>query len=479
MIRDKGKKSSEIDACMDQRYSIRCWDGHQVPAGKLDSLESFHKCPECDKSLFIQSHFEDSNRDFFGGHHEFWDWLRLMVPATIINNQITLREGNTKLVASIQMQEPSTGKVWFKDESQNPTRSYRDRAAAVLVAHARSLQCRQIFSAGDGNMAAAISAYAARAGLSARIFSDKKIDIGKKAQILTYGGILDDSYSDINDAIDDCLNKQFEEGGYQATAELNPLSMLAQKTIAYEIITEGGIIPDEVYVPCGNGGTLFSLWQGFCDMQVMGIIDKMPRMQGATISSEDTRISPLKESKFSQRDLMEVAINESGGNKIEISDDEISNAISTLAQNEGLFVEPATAAAYAALLKINAGEDVIRVVILTGTGLKAPSVIEALLNKDRATPDSLFVQNKMNLRLKILDQLKQAGDAGLHGYKIFSYVNKEVSCSRQAIYHHLKQMEDKGFITNIGTGEQGKKIYRLTAKGMDVLDLLSKLVELF
>lgn len=477
MIWDRDQTSSEIDAYMDPRYSIRCWDGHQVPADKLGGLEPFHKCPECDKSLFIQSHFNGSIMDFFNVRHEFWDWLRLMVPATITNNQITLREGNTKLVASIQPQEQGFGKVWFKDESQNPTRSYRDRAAAVLVAHARSLQCRQIFSAGDGNMAAAISAYAARAGLSARIFSDKKIDIGKKAQILTYGGILDDSYSDINDAIDDCLNKQFEEGGYQATAELNPLSMLAQKTIAYEIITEGGIIPDEVYVPCGNGGTLFSLWQGFCDMQATGSIDKIPCMQGATISSEDSRISPLKESKFSQRDLMEVAINESGGNKIEVSDEEISNAISTLARTEGLFVEPATAAAYAALLKKNSSEDQVRVVILTGTGLKAPSVIEALLSKDRA-PDS-FVQNKMNLRLKILDQLKQAGDEGLHGYKIFSYVNKEVSCSRQAIYHHLKQMEDKGFITNIGTGEQGKKIYTLTTKGLDVLDLLSKLVELF
>jgi threonine synthase len=441
-------------------------------------LETFHKCPECDKSLFIQSYFDDGAADFFKIRHDFWDWLRVLVPERVFAQRVSLHEGNTKLLESSQSQETICGKIYFKDESQNPTRSYRDRAAALLVAHARSLQCKQIFSAGDGNMAAAISAYAARAGLVARIFSDRKVDIGKKAQILTYGGILADEYSNINEAIDYCLNKQFEENGYQATAELNPLSMLAQKTISYEIVTDG-VVPDEVYVPCGNGGTLFSLWQGFRDMHETGTIGKMPRMQGATISGDDSRISPLKESKFSQRDLMDVAISESGGDKVEVSDDEISNAISALARTEGLFVEPATAAAYAALLKKPSSDDQVRVVILTGTGLKAPSVIEALLNKDRASPDSLFIQNKMNLRLKILDQLKQAGDEGLHGYKIFSYVNKEVACSRQAIYHHLKQMEDKGFITNIETGEQGKKVYNLTEKGSDVLDLLSKLVELF
>ena len=462
---------------MEPNYSIRCQEGHVVPAEKLDFLEELHKCPYCDKSLFIQSQFSDAS-DFFTTSHDFWEYLGLLVPSRIIAHRTTLGEGKTKLIESSQLQGSGRGKVYFKDESQNPTRSYRDRAASLLVAHAKSLQCKQIFSAGDGNMAAAISAYAARAGLVARIFSDKRIDIGKKAQILTYGGILFDNHADINDAIDDCLNKQVEEAGYQATAELNPLSMLAQKTIAYEIITDH-VIPDEVYVPCGNGGTLFSLWQGFCDLQEAEIIEHVPRMQGAILSGEDSRIASLKESKFSQRDLMDVAIAESGGDKIDVTDEEISDAISTLARAEGLFVEPATAAAYAALLKKNSGDDQSRVVILTGTGLKAPSVIEALLSKDRASPDASFVQNKMNLRLKILDQLKQAGDAGLHGYKIFSYVNKEVSCSRQAIYHHLKQMEDKEFITNIGTGEQGKKIYKLTTKGSDVLELLSKLVELF
>jgi threonine synthase len=442
----------------------------------LDSLEELHKCPECDKSLFIQSLFPETSTELFSARRGFWKYLEMLVPERFLMQRASLGEGNTKLIESSQSREDGSGRVFFKDESQNPTRSYRDRAAALLVAHAKSLQCKQIFSAGDGNMAAAISAYAAKAGMVARIFSDKKIDIGKKAQILTYGGILFDNHANINDAIDDCLNKQVEEGGYQATAELNPLSMLAQKTIAYEILADQ-VLPDEVYVPCGNGGTLFSLWQGFCDLREAGIIEKVPRMQGAIVSSDDSRISSLRESKFSQRDLMEIAIRESEGDKIAVTDEEISGAISTLARIEGLFVEPATAAAYAALLKKDSSDQEARVVILTGTGLKAPSVIEALLTKDHASPE--FVQNKMNLRLKILDQLKQAGDEGLHGYRIYSFVNKEVSCSRQAIYHHLKQMEDRGFIENIGTGEQGKKIYTLTTKGSDVLDLLSKLVELF
>ncbi len=458
---------------------IRCEEGHILPFDRINSPDALFKCPVCDKNLYIQELPGPSMQDAgMKGKMEFWDRLKRALPPVFFQERVSLGEGNTKLVESTENQGGAGELVYFKDESQNPTRSYRDRAASLLTTHAKILHCKEVFCASTGNMGASVSAYAARAGLVARVFSDRNIDIGKKAQIKTYGGVLFDSYLSMNDSMDDCLKHQIAEGGYQATAEFNPLSMLSQKSIAYEIVADG-IIPDEVYISIGNGGTLFSLWQGFNELHASGVIPSMPRMIGASLSTEGPRISPLKESKFSQRDLMENAIGESGGEKTMIAESEITNAISTLARTEGLFVEPATAAAYAALMKrANRESGLKRVVILTGTGLKAPNVIDALISRVNSNSD-LFVQTKMNLRLKILEQLSQAGAAGLHGYKINAYINQEIPCTRQAVYHHLKQMEEKNFVVITARDEQGRTIYQLTQKGKEVLDLLSRLVDLF
>ncbi len=461
------------------KLEMRCWDGHVLPGGWINSPDALFKCPVCDKNLYIQSLPGSLMQDTcIKGKLDFWDCLNRVLPPTFFQERISMGEGSTKLIESTENQNGVGERTYFKDESQNPTRSYRDRAAALLITHARILHCKEVFCASTGNMGASVSAYAARAGLVARIFSDRNIDIGKKAQVKTYGGVLFDSYPSMNDGMDDCLKHQMSEGGYQATAEFNPLSMFSQKSIAFEIVADG-IIPDEVYISIGNGGTLFSLWQGFDDLHASGIIPSTPRMIGASVATESPRISPLQESKYSQRDLMENAIKESGGDKIIITENEITNAISTLARSEGLFVEPATAVAYAALMKRAKRESGIRrVVILTGTGLKAPNVIDALISKVSSNSDQ-FVQTKMNLRLKILEQLSQAGAAGLHGYKINMYINQEFPCTRQAVYHHLKQMEEKNFVVITAKDEQGRTIYKLTQKGKEVLDLLSRLVDLF
>ncbi|NMC03796.1 MAG: pyridoxal-phosphate dependent enzyme, partial [Candidatus Lokiarchaeota archaeon] len=332
------------------KFELRCWDGHAIPGERINSRDALYKCPVCEKTLFIQELPIAGAGSGLQKKMAFWEDVSRVLPVPFFQERISIGEGSTKLIASTANENGAAERIYFKDESQNPTRSYRDRAAALLVTHARILHCKEVFCASTGNMGASISAYTTRAGLVARIFSDKNIDIGKKAQIKTYGGLLFDSYPSMNDGMDDCLKQQIQDGGYQATAEFNPLSLFAQKTIAHEIVSDG-IVPDEVYISIGNGGTLFSLWQGFNDLHASGIIPSMPRLIGASVSTDDPRISPLKESKYSQRDLMENALRECHGTKISISESEITAAISTLARTEGLFVEPATAVAHAALMK--------------------------------------------------------------------------------------------------------------------------------
>ncbi|MHA1716695.1 MAG: pyridoxal-phosphate dependent enzyme, partial [Promethearchaeota archaeon] len=335
---------------------------------------------------------------------------------------------------------------------------------------------RMIFTASSGNIGASISAYSARAGLITRVFSPKSIDVGKKSQILNYGGVLLDHFTNLNDAINSCLTAQIQENAYQATPELNPLSIFAQKTISYEIYSSG-MVPDEVYISMGNGGTLFSIWQGFDDLIRLGLLDRVPRIIGISIIRKDeTRILPLRESQdFTQLDLAKYALDASGGLSMEVNEYDVSRAISLLARTEGLFVEPASAAAYAGLLKSNdKGDDGLKkIVILTGTGLKAPFVIDALIPKKTI---HFSLQKKMNLRLTILEQLNAMDSlGGLHGYGIFQNIKNK--CSKQAVYQHLKKLEERNFIVS-HKDENGRKIYKITTNGKKVLDLLQQLIDL-
>lgn len=453
---------------------FKCAGEHEFPFNLAQDVDRLSECPTCQRNLFLVNQFPATSKEFFQQEHGFWQYMEHLLPEGLIQTTFSLGEGNSPLIKSNMDIKDGTKKIYFKDESQNPTKSYRDRAAALLVAHASSLNAKTIFSASNGNMGAAISAYSARAGLTARIFGVHGLDVGKKSQILTYGGILFDGHADFNKAIQACWENQIKEGGYQGTAELNPLSMLAQKTISYEIVADD-VVPDEIFISIGNGGTLFSIWQGFQDLLDLAVIDKVPRMIGARVV-EDTRtkILPLLESqKYSQRDLLNMALKNSGGKIIDVNEKEIGEALSNLARTEGFFVEPASAAAFAALTKHDGGKDLNQVVILTGTGLKAPIVIEAISNKDNFYTAAKF-QKKMNLRLSILDQLNQAGD--LHGYGV--YKGMRDMCSKQAVYQHLKRLEEKNFIINAGTDAQGRKLYRITKDGQGVLELLKKLVEL-
>ncbi|MHA1794284.1 MAG: pyridoxal-phosphate dependent enzyme [Promethearchaeota archaeon] len=462
---------------MSGKIKLKCLNGHELPINfNLFSEPSVH-CPECGSSIFLENSFNGKDALYFSKAHLYWEYIEKLLPDGIVKKRISLGEGGTPLIKSKSIGSfgKSKGKIYFKDESRNPTKSYRDRAASLLVSHAVSLNHATIYSASNGNMGAAIAAYSARAGLAARIFSVKDIDIGKKSQILTYIGYIEDRFLTIDGATKECINRALDDDGYQATAELNPLSLLSQKTIAYEI-NSSGVIPDEIYISIGNGGTLFSIWQGFNDLKSMGLIEKVPRMIGAQINENHATsiIALLESKKFSQRDLAEYAIEKSNGIIVDVTQDEISKAISVLAKNEGLFVEPASAAAYAALLKHpGANDDFSRVVILTGTGLKAPIVIEMITEKRDFYTASRF-QKKINLRINILAQLESVSE--LHGYGI--YLSMKNRCSKQAVYQHLKRLEEKNFIVTKGTDDHGRKLYKITEKGKKVLDLMKQLVEL-
>ncbi|MFX0036904.1 MAG: pyridoxal-phosphate dependent enzyme, partial [Candidatus Hermodarchaeota archaeon] len=127
-------------------------------------------------------------------------------------------------------------KLFFKDETQNPTNSFKDRAAALLVSHARSWDFEKIVCASNGNQGASIAAYSSLEGIECSNIIPKEIDVGKKAQMIAYNSDLKIIGETVDDAIDYVLNNKNFEDYYQATPELNPLTLEAQKTIAFEIV---------------------------------------------------------------------------------------------------------------------------------------------------------------------------------------------------------------------------------------------------
>lgn len=461
---------------------LRCIHGHAISLSWDRVIEIPFECPSCEKpTLFIDHELDRANAGFFQQPRSFWEYMDALLPPAFTAARVSLGEGNTPVAPG--RSGAALANVFFKDESMNPTKSYRDRAAALLVSHAKALQFRTVCAASNGNLGASLSAYAASAGLVARVHSLVNMDIGKKSQVLTYGGVLFDSHPDYNSAVRACVRDQEREGGYQATSELNPLVILAQQTIAYEMFASK-VVPDEIYVSVGNGGTLFSIWKGFNDLALMGLIKKVPEIIGAEVSGDPaTKISDLKESSdVSQRGMMYHAIDSSGGEIVQVTDEDISNTIPVLARAEGYFVEPASAAAYAALLARSLdnereSQNRARAVILTATGLKAPIIIDALAKRDGPPMEKVF-HARMNLRLHILEQLLQAGTEGLHGYGIYTSIKKEMNCTKQAIYLHLKQLHEKRFIDIVHTDPQGRKIYTITRDGMEILDLLKKLMAL-
>ncbi len=467
-----------------QFLRTRCPENHDASWDLEKRQEIPSECATCGNPVFI-THEGDVKRrasTFFKHQHSFLEYIGFLLPDRLEVNKVTLGEGNTPFLKGNQVNlkdehDGNQPRIHFKDESSNPTKSYRDRGAALLVAHAVMLGYKDVCCASSGNMGASIAAYAAKAGISAKIFSDSTIDEGKKSLILAFGGKLDDEHATLDDAVEACVDAQISENAYQATAELNPLTMVAQKTIAYEIIASG-LIPDEIYVPLGNGGTLFSIWQGFNDLKEWEIIPKAPRMVGAALEpGSGSKIYPLIESSgLSLRTLAEKALHQSKGTITIVTDAQVTTAMSALARGNGLFVEPASAAAYAAMTMDNTAtnRDATKVIILTGTGLKTPSVIDALFNQD--IKGFRFFHGSMNLRLKILEQISKSGRAGLHGYAIYTTLKSE--CSKQAVYMHLHKLERKNFIKHQGEDEQNRKMYEITEKGREVLDLLQRLVQL-
>ncbi|MCD6453536.1 MAG: threonine synthase [Dehalococcoidales bacterium] len=311
------------------------------------------------------------------------------LPVTPKTPLFSLGEGDTPLVRCPSLEkEIGCGELYFKLEGCNPTASFKDRGMVVAVAKAIEAGSKAIICASTGNTSASAAAYAAYLGLTAIIvIPNGKITLGKLSQAIVYGARIVAISGNFDQALN-IVRELTQKHPVTLVNSVNPHRIEGQKTAAFEIIDTLGDAPDYLFIPVGNAGNITAYWKGFKEYHRAGKATGKPRMMGfqAAGAAPIVRGYPVKEPQTIATAIRignpaswhkaEAARDESGGMIDMVSDDEIMAAYRIMASRGGIFGEPASAAAYAGLLKLKrAGMDFSgkRIVsIVTGNGLKDP-----------------------------------------------------------------------------------------------------------
>jgi threonine synthase len=311
------------------------------------------------------------------------------LPVTDKTPVVTLNEGNTPLVDAPRLSDAVHARVMLKVEGANPTGSFKDRGMTMAISKAAEDGAKVVVCASTGNTSASAAAYATRAGmLAAVIIPDGHVALGKLAQALIHGAKV----VSIRGSFDDALRvvvELGERGGVTVVNSINPYRIEGQKSAAFEICDALGEAPDVHCIPVGNAGNITAYWKGYTEYARDGIVSKQPRMLGwqaagsaplvlgEPVPHPETIATAIRIGNPASWDGAIAARDDSGGHIGAVTDAQILDAYRFLAAQEGVFVEPASAASVAGLLQafelgLVAPDETI-VCTVTGHGLKDPN----------------------------------------------------------------------------------------------------------
>ena len=309
------------------------------------------------------------------------------------------------------------GKLYVKDDGLNPTASLKDRASAMAVAKAREAGAKVIACSSTGNAASSLAGNAAAAGLKTYIFVPSRAPKGKVAQLMTFGATVisvQGSYEDTFELSKQAIDKW---GWYNRNAAINPYLSEGKKTVALEIMEQlNWQVPDYIAISVGDGCTIAGLWKGLKDLYAIGFIDRLPRLISAQAEGccplnraietgepwhpmeENTLADSIAVGVPRNADKALMAIRESDGLTVNVSDEEIMAAQKLLGRTCGVFGEPAGVTGTAGVKKLceqgklGAHDTVVSVV--TGNGLKD------VANAIKACGEPISIPSDMELLLK-------------------------------------------------------------------------------
>lgn len=328
------------------------------------------------------------------------DEYRDRIPLDPDTKAVSLGEGGTPLVHSRWLSGLVDGEVWVKVEGSNPTGSFKDRGMTVAITAAVAEGARAVVCASTGNTSASMTAYAARAELVPIVLVPYgKIAAGKMAQAIMHGAQI----IQVRGGFDECLELSralSKEYPVSLVNSVNPMRIEGQKTASFEIIDVLGRAPDIHVLPVGNAGNITAYWKGFVEYARDGVSDSTPQMwgfqaagsapivEGRIITEPDTLATAIRIGNPASWTQAEQARDDSGGRIGAVTDEQILEAQRELGANEGIFVEPGSAASVAGLLaaaragEVPAGKTIT--VTVTGHGLK--DIDTPLAHRDLGDP---------------------------------------------------------------------------------------------
>jgi len=328
---------------------------------------------------------------------EYWDRLPIEDEASIV----TLLEGGTPLIPAKRLPEKLGKKVnaFFKFEGANPTGSFKDRGMTVAVTRAAEEGSSAVICASTGNTSASAAAYAARCGMQAFVLiPEGKIARGKLSQAMAVGAKVIQVEGNFDQALKMVIDIS-EKYSITMVNSLNPFRIEGQKTASFEICDVLGRAPDLHFLPVGNAGNITAYWKGYreyfndevietkpcmCGFQAAGAA---PIVRGEPVSDPETIATAIRIGNPASWKAAEAARDESKGVIDMVTDEEILEAYRFMADSEGLFCEPASAAGVAGAIKrsdlIKDGQTIV--FTITGHGLKDPDTAINRIPADIAT----------------------------------------------------------------------------------------------
>ncbi len=309
-------------------------------------------------------------------------------------------------------QQLGLGRLFVKDDGQNPTASLKDRASAMAVAKAREAGAKVIACSSTGNAASSLAGNAAAAGLSTYIFVPSRAPKGKVAQLMTFGATVisvQGSYEETFELSKQAIDKW---GWYNRNAAINPYLSEGKKTVALEIMEQlDWEVPDYIAISVGDGCTIAGLWKGLKDLYAIGFIDRLPRLISAQAAGccplnraieTDAPWEPMEENTLADSiavgvprnaDKALMAIRESNGLTVNVTDQEIMAAQQLLGRTCGVFGEPAGVTGTAGVKKLceagKIGKSDTVVSVVTGNGLKDVANAIAACGEPISIPGSM------------------------------------------------------------------------------------------
>src|SRR3982750_3324437 len=358
-------------------------------------------CTECGKPLLVRYDLPRiakflTRQSLYARRADLWRY-REVLPVRREDNIVSLREGWTPLLHARALGDSlGMSEIYVKDESLNPTQSFKARGMAVAVSMAKELGAKKLAVPSAGNAGGALAAYAARAGLEAHIFMPKDTPIAFIVECEVFGARVTLIDGLITDCGSEVARRKEDEGWFDVSTLKEPYRVEGKKTLGYELAEQSGwVLPDVIIYPTGGGTGLVGMWKAFDEMQELGWIGaKRPRMvsvqaagcapivrafeKGERFAEEVTNASTvasgLRVPKAIGDFLILDAIKESDGTAITVTDEELIAGARELARREAIFAAPEGGACVPALRKlIERGKvkpDERVVLFNTGSGIK-------------------------------------------------------------------------------------------------------------